>query len=283
MRKVTWGIIIALLVGMALSACSVPDIKSESFTCNIEGGTVTYSITFDYQPAGTPSPSEGAVEGDVLPAYTHQIMLFMAQGKRDPLTTFPPIPDDDIPLSVISLPSGTGLVTLNATFPALAAPVHPGLEWPLGGQQFYVVVSDDPPTYIYDSPLFTCSGSSGSGDWFDPGDNRINPSQSAWGVIYPHHFATGDGLNIYTLNEAGQWVSVLLITPEMLASVPEKPDDYTFIAREGNVELYKLPTGQYQLNVGPDGEGKIMVTIFDDIHTGTPWYQYTVNVYDKQP
>lgn len=278
MRKLSWLLILALLAGLALSACTLPTMQFESLTCDIAGGTVTYTVRFQFPP-------EGEVYPPGLTTGTHQLLLMMVQGEKDAdYSTFPPTIVDDLPVAASMVQTGLGVITITVTFPDPTIPLPPAanVTWPLAGQQFYVIMGNiDAVTYFYISPTFTCKPVE-TGEWFSPGDNRINPSPSARGVIYPHKFVTGDGLEVYALNEQNQWVSALVITPEMLAGVPDKPEGYTFIARAGNVELYKLPTGQYQLNVGPDVEGKIMVTIFDDIYAGTPWYEYTVNMYDMK-
>jgi hypothetical protein len=119
--------------------------------------------------------------------------------------------------------------------------------------------------------------------WWDPGDSRINRDPGALGVIYAVSYgARGMGLHIYKVGGDSNGALWLEIAPEMLAAVPQFPSEYMIIARseDGYIELAKLPTGQYQVNTGPDAEGKIHVVVFDEIRSGSPWFFFTVGIYD---
>ena len=58
----------------------------------------------------------------------------------------------------------------------------------------------------------------------------------------------------------------LYITNATLAKLPDNPETNTFIKSYYEFSLYKLTTGEYQLNVGPDFEKKVHVIIW----TGCP-------------
>lgn len=58
----------------------------------------------------------------------------------------------------------------------------------------------------------------------------------------------------------------LYVTAATLAKLPEKPETNTLISSYYEFSLYKLTTGEYQLNVGPDTEKKVKVIIW----TGCP-------------
>lgn len=67
------------------------------------------------------------------------------------------------------------------------------------------------------------------------------------------------------------------VSPEQINGVPVNPDDHTLIStsEDGYYNLYRLTTGEIQLNVGPDFEGKTQVIIFDPASM-TIVRQYTI-------
>ncbi|GIK65049.1 MAG: hypothetical protein BroJett018_28430 [Chloroflexota bacterium] len=97
-------------------------------------------------------------------------------------------------------------------------------------------------------------------------------------VIYsPTFAAVCDGklfIEIWALNEHAIWQPALYITKAELAALPEFPSENLLIARVDTISVYKLTTGEYQVNVGPLKDGKVHVVIFEGIppaHT----YRYT--------
>ena len=54
----------------------------------------------------------------------------------------------------------------------------------------------------------------------------------------------------------------LYVTAKTLAKLPDNPETNTLIATYYEFNLYKLTTGEYQLNVGPDVEKKVKVIIW---------------------
>jgi len=54
----------------------------------------------------------------------------------------------------------------------------------------------------------------------------------------------------------------LYVTAKTLAKLPDNPETNTLIATYYEFNLYKLTTGEYQLNVGPDEEKKVKVIIW---------------------
>ena len=58
----------------------------------------------------------------------------------------------------------------------------------------------------------------------------------------------------------------LYVTAATLAKLPDNPETNTLIKSYYEFSLYKLTTGEYQLNVGPDFEKKVHVIIW----TGCP-------------
>lgn len=69
-----------------------------------------------------------------------------------------------------------------------------------------------------------------------------------------------------------QWVS---ISGDALAEYPAQPEENTLLvsSADGYINIYLLTTGEYQINIGPDAEGKVTVIIF----TGLP----RTNVYRR--
>ncbi|MBZ0319264.1 MAG: hypothetical protein K8L91_22810 [Anaerolineae bacterium] len=69
---------------------------------------------------------------------------------------------------------------------------------------------------------------------------------------------------------------VLYVTADDLAALPDYPIENMLIAStsDGFISVYKLTTGEYQVNVGPLLDGKVHVVIFDGIPR-THTYGYT--------
>ncbi|KAB2861286.1 MAG: hypothetical protein F9K46_08685 [Anaerolineae bacterium] len=107
---------------------------------------------------------------------------------------------------------------------------------------------------------------------------RVNQAATMPIVIYtPTFAAVRDGnlfIEIWALNEDRIWQPALYITKAKLTALPEFPSENVLIARADNISVYKLTTGEYQVNVGPLEDGKVHVVIFEGIppaHT----YGYT--------
>ncbi len=114
-------------------------------------------------------------------------------------------------------------------------------------------------------------------------DGRLNNYDPGAPVaIYGVDFGNGIGLHIYrNSNEDNQVIGRLglIVTPEDIASVPEKPEQNTVIKRskDGSIALYRLTTGEFQINVGPDFEGKIYVFIFTQLAVNTGYTSFDLN------
>jgi hypothetical protein len=83
-------------------------------------------------------------------------------------------------------------------------------------------------------------------------------------------------LDIYGVNDLGQGYYLLSVTQELIDVEPSSIENI-LIAQTGTVAVYMLTTGEIQINVGPDKEGKIFVYILD----GVPWT--TINSYVIDP
>jgi len=99
----------------------------------------------------------------------------------------------------------------------------------------------------------------GGEQWFEPGDDRINRQAYATASIY----CDADNSRVLVLG-----ISPTVIGNELLsvpyAELPAAPtDSNVLIAQNGNVSLYRLTTGEYQVNSGPDAEGKTYVVVWN--------------------
>lgn len=82
-------------------------------------------------------------------------------------------------------------------------------------------------------------------------DGRI-----CWNRDYVVYTPQDAGIHVYR-TEGRTGVLQVYASPEQLAALPAQPAQNTLIAERGGYALYKLTTGEYQLNVGPDFEGKV--------------------------
>jgi hypothetical protein len=92
-------------------------------------------------------------------------------------------------------------------------------------------------------------------------DGRINTTLSF--AVYTQTTATGCGIRFYGLNANGLVTSISYIGADELADLPDQPQENLLILRAGDgTTLYKLTTGEYQINSAPDIEGKVHVVIW---------------------
>jgi hypothetical protein len=99
----------------------------------------------------------------------------------------------------------------------------------------------------------------GEVSFFEPGDDRINRQAYAQAAVYCD--AANSRVLILGIDAGGDG-SELLSVP--YGDLPAKPTgQHVQIEQAGNVGFYRLATGEYQVNVGPDSEGKTYVAIWD--------------------
>ncbi len=89
-------------------------------------------------------------------------------------------------------------------------------------------------------------------------------------ALYTPTAANGTcNIDIWVVQD-GKGKRAILQTAAEQAKLPEVPAEERYITVEtalnGYIALYKLHTGEYQINVGPDGEGKVYTINF----TGCP-------------
>lgn len=84
-------------------------------------------------------------------------------------------------------------------------------------------------------------------------------------------------MDIWQLDENGIGQPALYVSAEEINDLPDHPSENTLIdsTSDGFIRVYKLTTGEFQINIGPLPDGKIHVIIFDQIPP-THRYGYTL-------
>ncbi|MEZ4670926.1 MAG: hypothetical protein R3E39_23735 [Anaerolineae bacterium] len=97
-----------------------------------------------------------------------------------------------------------------------------------------------------------------------------NTSINCYGdyALYTHEYRNGTcDIEVLGINpKTGKPRPALYVRNSVLAKLPEFPETNTLIKSYYEFSLYKLTSGEYQLNVGPDFENKVHVIIW----TGCP-------------
>jgi hypothetical protein len=97
-----------------------------------------------------------------------------------------------------------------------------------------------------------------------------NTSINCYGdyALYTHVDKRGNcAIEVLGINpKTGKPRPALYVTANALAKIPDLPEKNTLIKSYYEFSLFKLTTGEYQLNVGPDFENKVHVIIW----TGCP-------------
>jgi hypothetical protein len=88
-------------------------------------------------------------------------------------------------------------------------------------------------------------------------------------------------VQMYCLDNGNTGTLALSITQADLQDQPEQPSVNTLVEQSDlcHTQFYILTTGEYQINVGPDSEGKHFVYIFRDL-SGAGFYWYEFNTLD---
>lgn len=105
---------------------------------------------------------------------------------------------------------------------------------------------------------------------------HFNPPLNCFGgyAAYTH----GDSpdncqIEIAKVGALGYEELAIWMTSQELAALPEFPEQNMLVDQYYEIALYKLTTGEFQINYGPDAEGKVYVLNF----TGCP----AQNVYES--
>lgn len=98
-------------------------------------------------------------------------------------------------------------------------------------------------------------------------DERLNSNLCEPLAVYPIESETGVDIAIYKVSRGSDVGEFMLYLPaELFASLPDEVAENCTIASSdnGEVVVYRLSSGQYQINIGPDEEGKVFAYIFND-------------------
>lgn len=80
-------------------------------------------------------------------------------------------------------------------------------------------------------------------------------------------------IRVLDLDDKGRSSRAIDLSAKELADLPETPEENMLVDQYYEIAFYKLTTGEYQVNDGPDAEGKVFVLNF----TGCP----ATNVYES--
>lgn len=98
-------------------------------------------------------------------------------------------------------------------------------------------------------------------------DGRINYNNCDKIAIYPVNDEDSFGIQVYVVDHKTVPEFVLFVAAADLAALPTNPDKVITVAtsKNGLVVLYKHPNGDYQVNYGPDFEGKVFTFRFNGL------------------
>jgi hypothetical protein len=103
----------------------------------------------------------------------------------------------------------------------------------------------------------------------EPDDGRFcfAPGEARAAVYTFADSVGGVGLTIWAIDASNRGEPVITIDSAQLRALPDRPRVNTLISQSlfNNVKFYKLTNGKFQINVGPAGEPKIHICVFDGI------------------
>ena len=102
------------------------------------------------------------------------------------------------------------------------------------------------------------------------GDGRLSYTLCQPLAVYPVVSDDGIGLTIYLVSRGSDIGQFMLYIPaETFNELPDTLAENCTIAssEDGRVVVYLLTSGQIQINVGPDEEGKVFAYIFNDLQS----------------
>ncbi|HEX2620405.1 MAG TPA: hypothetical protein VHL11_09665, partial [Phototrophicaceae bacterium] len=74
-------------------------------------------------------------------------------------------------------------------------------------------------------------------------------------------YRTDGSIQVWTPDTDGTWNPVISLSTDELDALPDTPDSVLTLATAGNLALYKLTNGQYQVNNGVHKDGKTQVVV----------------------
>ncbi len=98
-----------------------------------------------------------------------------------------------------------------------------------------------------------------------PEDRRMNCQGIQYYGVYTYTRNSVCYLDAYRMKDDGSpGRRVWRVTSGDLAEIVEAPEVNTLITERDGIALYRLTSGELQVNAGPAGDGKIYVMVFDD-------------------
>jgi hypothetical protein len=94
-------------------------------------------------------------------------------------------------------------------------------------------------------------------------DNRENCQGIEFYAVYAREVRRVCTYDFYLFNGQGQGVRVMRVNENDIEDLPEFPETNTLIDEVPGVAMYKLTSGEYQINAGPDPNGKFYYLIFN--------------------
>lgn len=128
----------------------------------------------------------------------------------------------------------------------------------------YTISNGDPATAVY--VAVQCTTGAVINRRIVGLDGRLLAGDDLPVVIYPSLDRNGNPILVFfTVDANGRGRRSLTVTHAMLSALPARPATNTRIAStpDGLATLYRLTTGEYQVNFAPDAEGKVRVVVFD--------------------
>ncbi|MBI5670903.1 MAG: thrombospondin type 3 repeat-containing protein, partial [Chloroflexi bacterium] len=110
-------------------------------------------------------------------------------------------------------------------------------------------------------------------------DGRLETMLDGHTAIYLHDGTGNPAIHIYRTDDFGNAYLTLARSLNELNQYPDRPEANMLIGTgiDGKVALYKLTSGEYQINVGPDSDGKIYIIVLPGL--GGAFNQSEWNIY----
>jgi len=131
-----------------------------------------------------------------------------------------------------------------------------------------VRISSSGGQIAYAVAVVDCNDQDGSSsgnniELWDPGnyDGRVS-GYGTFGAAY----VNSDGAFVYRIGEDSKGYLMAAVRPSDLEGLPERPEENIplSVSADGRFAIYKLTSGEYQINIGPDDEGKVEVIVFSN-------------------
>ncbi|NDJ63191.1 MAG: hypothetical protein GYB67_18875 [Chloroflexi bacterium] len=96
-----------------------------------------------------------------------------------------------------------------------------------------------------------------------PNDQRHNCLGGEFYAVYTYSYDDLCVLDVYRIDSDGGR-RIFMYDERELSRVPDFPDRNLFLVQVDGVAMYRLTSGEYQINAGPDVNNKMFVLRFDD-------------------